>query len=241
VNYRLLETFRRLFDGQQYRHRRSTLGDAVAREFYEDLYKLGRSVRLVDRIDNEVAVLNAQNRRVGVTARRGDGSFGELVPGASITRDEEHQVALGPIANVEIGLEVKILFKAMIKQLDRVVNDLKKQAEHFRVKGDNPICVGVVGINFADHCTSYEGDRPFGTDGKRYKHPIQEADQAKGRLVALAARSFDEFLVLEFEASNEEPYQFRWRNSQATELNYGAILARVSQAYGRRFQELVKR
>ena len=193
MNYRLLETFRGLFDGTQYRHRRSTLGDAVAREFYEDLYELGRSARFVDRIDREVAVLNAQNRRVGVTARRGDGSFGELVPGASITRDGDRKVALGPIANVEIGIEVKILFKAMIKRIDRVVNDLKKQAEHFKVKGDNPICVGIAGINFADRCTSYEGDRPFGTDGKRYKHPIQEADQAKGRLVALTAGSFDEF------------------------------------------------
>jgi hypothetical protein len=73
------------------------------------------------------------------------------------------------------------------------------------------------------------------TDGKRYKHPLQEADQAKRRLIALAARSYDEFLVLEFEASNEEPYQFNWRNSRATELGYGAILTRVSQAYERRF------
>lgn len=118
-------------------------------------------------------MVNAQNRRVGISARRGDGTFGELVPGATVRRDADHRVALGPIANVEIGVEVKILFKAMIKQIDRVTNDLNKQTEHFRVKGGEPICLGVVGINFAERCTSYEGARPFPTDGKIYKHPIQ--------------------------------------------------------------------
>jgi hypothetical protein len=116
-----------------------------------------------------------------------------------------------------------------------VINDLIKQVEHFGVKGGDPICLGIVGINFADHCTSYEGTRPFPTDGKLYKHPIQEADQAKARLIRLAARSFDEFLILEFAAANEEPYEFRWRDSNQTELHYGAILARVCQAYERRF------
>jgi hypothetical protein len=231
----LLETFRRLFDGERYLHRRSTLGDAVARELYEDLYSLGRSGKLTARIDHEESVLNAQNRRVGVAARRGDGSFGEVVPGANTIRDAEHRVALGPIANVEIGVEVKILFKAMIKQIDRVVNDLNKQAEHFKVKGDQAICVGIVGINFAGQCTSYEGERPFPTDGRRYKHPIQEAVQAEGRLLSLAARYYDEFLILKFEAVNEPPYKFLWRDINDTELRYGAILARISQAYERRF------
>ena len=123
----------------------------------------------------------------------------------------------------------------MIKQIDRVTNDLNKQTEHFRVKGGEPICLGIVGINFAERCTSYEGTRPFPTDGKVYKHPIQEAEQAEARLMALAAPNFEEFLVLEFMASNEEPYEFRWHKSQQTELNYGAILARVSQAYEKRF------
>lgn len=171
-----------MFDGERYLHRRSTLGDSVARELYEDLYALGRSGKLTARIDRDESVLNTQNRRIGIAARRGDGSFGEVVPRANIIRDAEHRVALGPIANVEIGVEVKILFKAMIKQIDRVVNDLNKQAEHFKVKGDQAICVGIVGINFAGQCTSYEGERPFPTDGRRYKHPIQEAAQAEGRL-----------------------------------------------------------
>jgi hypothetical protein len=115
LNYRLLASFRALFEGNQYLHRRSTLGDSVAREFYEDLYNLGRSPSLNERIDRSVAVLNAQNRRVGIPARRGDGTFGELVPGAAAKKDEDHRVALGPISNVQIGVEVKILFKAMIK------------------------------------------------------------------------------------------------------------------------------
>ena len=174
--------------------------------------------KLTARIDRDESVLNTQNRRIGIAARRGDGSFGEVVPRANIIRDAEHRVALGPIANVEIAVEVKILFKAMIKQIDLVVNDLNKQAEHFKVKGDQAICVGIVGINFAGQCTSYEGERPFPTDGRRYKHPIQEAAQAEGRLLSLAARYYDEFLILKFEAVNEPPYKFLWRDIYDTEL-----------------------
>jgi hypothetical protein len=47
----------------------------------------------------------------------------------------------------------------------------------------------------------------------------------------MAAPAFDEFLVLKFLARNEPPYEFAWANEQATTLDYGAILARVSQQY----------
>jgi len=85
-----------------------------------------------------------------------------------------------------------------------------------------------VGINFAAHCVSYEGERPFPTDGKRYRHPIQEAAQAESRLVSLAAGYYDDFLIIGFEASNDDPYAFRWRNSNDLELKYGVILAPAS-------------
>jgi hypothetical protein len=204
-------------------------------ELYEDLHALSRSRKLVDRIDTGLSVLNTQNRRTGVTARRGDGSFGEIVPKVEPIKDKAYVVSRGPIATIEVGIEVKILFKAMIKQIDRVISDLRGQAEHFRSKGGKPICVGIVGINFAQQCTSYEGERPFPTDGKKYKHPIQEAKEAEKRLMSLAGPAFDEFLILRFEATNVPPYQFKWLDEPATTMNYVAILARVSQQYESRF------
>jgi hypothetical protein len=198
---------------------------------YEDLYSLGRSKKFVCRVDTGISVLNTQNRRHGIKARRGDGSFGEIVPNVDPIKDDGFVVCRGPIATIEIGIEVKILMKAMIKQIDRVINDLKGQAAHFRTRGGNPICVGVVGINQAAYCTSYEGERAFQTDGKKYKHPIDEADEAERRLLQLAAPAFDEFLILRFEATNEPPYAFSWTNEKAALLDYGAILVRISQAY----------
>jgi hypothetical protein len=204
-------------------------------EIYEDLHALARSKKLIHRIDSGLSVLNTQNRRLGVAARRGDGTFGEIVPRVEPIKDEGYVVRRGPIATIEIGIEVKILFKAMIKQIDRVINDLRKQTEHFRSKGGRPICVGIVGINWAPECTSYEGERPFPTDGKKYKHPIQEAAEAEERLVNLAGPAFDEFLVLRFEATNVPPYRFKWREEKATTMSYGAALARISQQYETRF------
>jgi hypothetical protein len=70
---------------------------------------------------------------------------------------QDFVVARGRVATVEIGVEAKILAKAMIKQIDRVINDLVGQVGHFKRGLGNPICVGIVGINQAEVCTSYEG------------------------------------------------------------------------------------
>lgn len=229
--YQLLDAFKGLFSGQAYLHRKSNLGDLVAMHLYEDLHALGRSQKLVARVNSGLSVLNTKNQRHGIKARRGDGSFGEIVPGADAIKDPGFAVSRGPIATIEVGIEVKILMKAMIKQIDRVASDLRGQAEHFRSRGGNPICVGVVGINHADHCTSYEGSRSFPTDGKVHKHPIQEAAQAEARLLQHAAPAFDEFIILRFKATNEDPFPFAWVNQKATEMDYGAALARISQRY----------
>jgi hypothetical protein len=231
LGYKLLDTFEGLFTGQAYLHRKSNLGDFVAMQLYEDLHALGRSKKFVDRVDTGFSVLNTENKRQGIKARRGDGSFGEIVPKEEPIKDKGFVVCRGHIATIEVGLEVKILMKAMIKQIDRVISDLKGQAAHFRSRGGNPICIGVVGINRADHCTTYERDRSFPTDGKEYKHPIDEADAAEARLIQLAAPSFDEFLILRFEATNEDPFTFKWANAKSTNREYGAILARASQLY----------
>ena len=140
------------------------------------------------------------------------------------------------MATVEIGVEVKILAKAMIKQIDRVQSDLAHQAQQFRHRAGSsqPICVGIVGINYADVTTSYEGDRSYRTDGGKYKHPVQEAEQARLRLAAVA-RKYDEFLILKYRARNEPPYSFEWVNQKDTAMEYGAALIRISNEYQRRF------
>ena len=112
MTYRLLDEFRRLFEGRKYIHRDSSRGDWVAHHLYEDLYTLGKSKLLKERIDNREHVLNVQNKRRGIKARRGDGTFGELIPGIVAVLDPGFAVARGPVATVEIGIEVKILAKA---------------------------------------------------------------------------------------------------------------------------------
>ncbi len=235
MGYRLLTEFRGLFEGRTYRHRASTQGDYIASQLYEDLVDLGRSEKLVARVHAYERVLNAQNVRRGIKARRGDGTFGEIIPHQDVLTASGHTVGRGPIATVEIGCEVKILFKAMIKQHDRVITDLGNQVKHFRRGSGSPICVGIVGINQAERCTSYEGERRWPTDGRKHKHPIQEAADVERRLVSQAAPDFDEFLILRFRATNEAPFPFEWVDAKGTELDYGAALIRIGREYDRRF------
>jgi hypothetical protein len=233
--YRLLDAFERLFRGARYRHRASTQGDLAAVHLYEDLHNLRKSARLLERIDSKGWVVNIQNTRRGIAARRGDGTFGEKVPGTPVVEETGFVVSRGPLATVEIGIEVKILAKAMIKQIDRVGSDLRGQVDHFRRGGDQPISVGIVGINNAEQYTSYEGDRQYSTDGKKEKHPAQEASAARIRLQHDAVPSFDFFLFLQFKATNVEPYPFEWVDPRETAADYAAVLTRISREYDRRF------
>jgi hypothetical protein len=237
LEYRLLTEFRRLFEGKIYKHRSSNQGDFVAMHLYEDLISINRSPKLIDAVVNRKdRVLNVQNKRRGVSARRGDGTFGELIPGETALTDSGYLVARGPIATVEIGIEVKVLAKAMIKQIDRVKNDLRHQVFEFKRGGGRPICIAVIGINQAQTTTGYEGDRPWPTTGKGgFLHPFQEAPEAERRLRAEAQPAFDEFLVLRFKATNAPPYPFEWLNYNETRMDYAAALSRISARYQQRF------
>lgn len=236
ADYTLLAAFRELFEDTTYKHRDSSLGDYVASCLYEDLYRLGRSAELKIRIEQASRVVNAQNKTVGIKRRRGDGTFGELVPAAMAITESGFSVARGPVATIEIGAETKILAKAMIKQIDRVIGDLIRQTEEFRKRGGNPICVGLVGVNYSERYTSFEGERDFPTDGAKYKHPIQEAEDAVARLLQLAASHFDEFQILRFVATNQEPFPFSWVDEGTTVMEYSAMLTRISREYDRRFK-----
>src|SRR5215472_12679807 len=46
-------------------------------------------------------------------------------------------------------IEVKIVQKAMIRQIDRVINDLKSQVQHFKANTNSLITIGIVGVNRA--------------------------------------------------------------------------------------------
>jgi len=236
TDFTLLKTFRGIFEGQKYNHRNSTLGDFVASYLYEDLVALNRSPSLTERVRKHERVINLGNKAVGRPSRRGDGTFGELVPTAIAIAETGLLVARGEIANIEIGVETKILAKAMIKQIDRVIGDLVRQVEQFKKTGGNPICVGLVGINFSSRYTGYEGLVEWPTDGKKHKHPIQEAQDAQSRLVAQAAPAFDEFQILRFRAENTPPFAFEWVDYRKTAKEYGALLVRLSREYDRRFK-----
>ncbi|MDC0403399.1 hypothetical protein OAM14_04545 [Candidatus Pelagibacter sp.] len=234
--YKLLEQFRSMFTGQPYLHRKSNQGDIVASYLFEDLYDLGRSKKFVAAVKTQTSVSNRQNKQVGLTKRRGDGTFGEKVPNAPHVVPPGLSVAVGEVATIEIGAEVKVLAKAMIKQLDRVGTDMENQVKEFKKHGGKPICVGIIGVNRAPVYTSYEGKAVWKTDGKTYKHPIQEADDAERRLVTRVAPSFDEIIVLRFTVANIAPFNdFQWVDLKDTEMRYGAALVRISREYEHRF------
>jgi hypothetical protein len=234
ADYKLLQQLERTFRDGPYLHRRSNLGNRIADCLYEDLYELGASAKLRERIDQQLRVLNPKGVSPGIHARRGDGSFGPPVPGWAPTRVPGFVVARGLTAEVEIGAEVKILAKAMMKQIDRVMSDLRSQANHFRRKSPTAITVGIVAINFADRYTSFERTRRFSTDGSTYPHPAQEAPKAEDRLRAMED-VFDEFLQIGFRATNEPPYPFELVAPSKVQASYGAILVRLSHEYERRF------
>jgi hypothetical protein len=68
--FRLLDGFKKIFEGQAYRHRSSTHGDRLARLVYEDLYTLGRSALLKKRIDDIDCVVNITNRVTGIKSKK---------------------------------------------------------------------------------------------------------------------------------------------------------------------------
>lgn len=235
MGYKLLDEFQKLFTDTKYNHRISTQGDVVAGYLFEDLYDLGKSAKYRSAVNSADRVANRRNKQVGREKRRGDGTFGEKVPQAEVVRPVGLAVAIGDVATIEIGAEVKIMAKAMVKQLDRVGSDMEKQVDAFKKQGGSPICVGIIGINRSSKYTSYEGGAVWPTDGRKYKHPIQEAADVEKRLVARLTPKFDELLLLRFEATNTPPYPFKWDNLKTTESHYGAALVRISREYDSRF------
>jgi hypothetical protein len=234
-DFALLRQFEDTFRNGPYIHRNSQLGNRIADCLYEDLYALRLSPKFNEGVDARVHVLNPKGISPGIRARRGDGSFGDLIPGALAVAVPGFVIARGPTADVEIGAEVKILAKAMIKQIDRVIGDLRRQADQFHEKSKTAITVGIVGINFAESYVSHEGDRRYPTDGTSGNlHPIQEAARAERELIH-AEDVYTEFIQLGFRATNEPPFEFHWKDLPRTQDDYASRLVRILRKYDSTF------
>ena len=236
---KLLDAFEAIFSGHVYKHRSSTVGDALSVTVFEDLYDLGRSRSYVDGVESRDLVVNTENKVTGRRMRRGDGTFGERLVSVDPALVDGFDVARGKTADVRIGVEVKILATAMIKQIDRVIGDLRKQARQFESVTPNAMSIALVGVNRAETYRSYEGpDRSYDKPGRTGVAPATEADDAVSRLLDGtngAASAYDEFLILDFSAPNVEPFPFDWFRRQKTADAYAAVLQRVSTEYERRF------
>lgn len=230
MEYQLLRRFELSFRDVRYVHRNSQLGNRIGDCLFDDLYQLRPDSRFRRDVDQGRVVLNPKGVSPGVSARRGDGSLGPLLPGYEPRPNLGHAVPIGPTAGVDIGAEVKILAKAMIKQIDRVNSDLCGQATHFRTKNPHAVSVGIVGVNHARSYLSFEGEREFPT-GEYGPHPYQEAPEAIRRLMAKADGCFEEFLIIPFVATNAPPYPFGWVEQRKTEDAYGAMLIRLLSRY----------
>ena len=101
--FALLRAFQGLFENTRYRHRDSSLGDFVASHLYEDLVGLNKSATLAKRVQAHECVVNLGNKAVGKPSRRGDGTFGELVPTVIAVTQTGLRVARGEIANIRVG------------------------------------------------------------------------------------------------------------------------------------------
>ena len=176
----------------------------------------------------------------GIQARRGDGTFGEIIPGQVPVVQPGFAVARGTIATLEIGVEVKILAKAMIKQIDRVINDLCNQVVQFRKGGGTPLGFGessgsIKLQNMSASKAKTAVIQPLVESGAP-QYPSQEAAEAEKRLRELAAPSFEEFLILPFRATNEPPFPFEWVGFERTRLDYAAASSLESSSkYQQRF------
>ena len=97
---------------------------------------------------------------------------------------------------------------------------------------NNPVCIWIVGINYADYCIGYESERQYQTDGSSgRRHPFQEAATAEQRLYHALNTRFDELLFLRYKATNASPFEFEWVDHISTNLDYAAALARISEKY----------
>ena len=233
-SFKLLPAFEGLFQGNVYKHRQSTLGNIVATHLYEDLYDHGGCPKFNEHVVAGQCVVNVGGSTRSVKARRGDGTFGTIVPGSDPLKAEGFVVLQGMVALTHIGAEFKIIATAHLKQIDRVLNDLTGSATSLKEKSANAITVGFAAVNYSERWTGMEGTRSFPVERKPQR-ALQESEETSRRLLQIARPAFDEFLLLKFRATNQAPFPFSWLNPSGMASDYGAALVRVADLYEKRF------
>ncbi len=230
-SYHLLQAFREAFEGTVYKHRISTTGNKIGRELFEDLFRHLVSPLYVDNVRTGACVVSRGGGIHGKLIRRSDSVFGRPpagLPGKKGT--PEYAVVEGTVAEPRVGCEVKILAKAQLKQIDRVINDLEGFALRMKRLNKKCINIAVVGVNHEPNYVGFEGVREF-----RHRLREDEPPVVMNRLAVLAT-SYDEVLLLSFKATNQLPFPFSWGGARKVELDYASVLTRVGERYQERFR-----
>jgi len=230
-SYHLLQVFREAFEGTVYKHRISTTGNKIGRELFEDLFRHTVSSLYTDNVRSGACIVSRGGGVHGKVIRRNDSVFGRPpagLPGRKAAPG--YAVIEGTVAEPRIGCEVKILAKAQLKQIDRVINDLEGFA--LRMKRLNKKCINaaVVGVNHEPNYVGFEGAREF-----RHRLRADEPFVVMNRLGVLTA-SYDEVLLLSFKATNQPPFPFSWGGARKVELDYASVLTRIGEQYQERFR-----
>lgn len=234
INFKLLAAFEALFRGTVYKHRSSTLGNYVASHLYEDLSDHGGSQAFNQRVETGACVVNVSGTTRGVDVRRGDGTFGAVVPGSVVVTVKGFAVRQGMVALTHIGAEFKIIATAHLKQIDRVLQDLTGSAVSLKEQSTSAITVGFAAVNYSERWTGMEGTRSFPVE-RTPRRAVEASDETSRRLLQLAKPAFDEFVLLKFQATNQEPFPFSWLNAAGIAADYGAVLVRLGALYEKRF------
>lgn len=228
--YRLLQGFRSVFEGVSYKHRDSTIGNRIGRALFEDLLYHNVSAAYREHVRNGRCVVSLGGGIHGRLIRRNDSIFGLPPAGVmGVRRQSGLEVFEGPVAEPRVGCEVKILAKAQLKQIDRVISDLDNFATRMKRLNERCINVAIVGVNHESNYLGHEGERTF-----RGKLGREEPRTTIGRLGVLR-EVYDELLILGFKATNQPPYPFGWLDTKMVELDYASALTRVGERYQERF------
>jgi len=230
-SYRLLHAFRLAFEGTIYKHRISTTGNRIGRELFEDLLRHEVSPLYSEHVRNGACVVSRGGGVHGKLIRRNDSVFGRPPAGVPGMKGASgYRVLEGTVAEPRVGCEVKILAKAQLKQIDRVINDLEGFALRMNKLNKTCINVAVVGVNHEPNYVGFEGAREF-----RHRLGPGEPAVVMSRLETLRA-FYDEVLVLPFRATNQKPFPFAWASTRKVELDYASVLTRLGERYQERFR-----
>jgi hypothetical protein len=201
MTYKLLDQFPELFAGKAYLHRISNQGDIVASYLFEDLYDLGRSKKFCDTVQKQERVANIKTSKSGKTKRTWRRDFWGESSTAAAVLPPGLSVAIGDVATIEIGTEVKILAKAMIKQLDRVGTGWMTKPRNSARTAISYLCWNLGRELRSLFTPAMKQPKVWPTDGKTYRILFRRLPTQSVVLWRALSLQYDEILVLRFRAT----------------------------------------